>query len=86
MEAKLLGTQTKIKKMRTVSGLKDTFQLHFIEKLFSSYKNKCGLDARQAALDAQIAMLPTARTKLESPVWRIKGMTNLIILSSLIHI
>ena len=77
IEAKQLGTQTKIKKMRTVSGLKDTFQLHFIDKLFASYKNKCGLDARQAALNAQIATLPTACTKLESPVWRIKGISDL---------
>ena len=49
IKAKQLGTQTKIKKMRTLSSLKDTFQLHFIDKLFTSYKNKCGLDARQAA-------------------------------------
>ena len=77
IEAKRLGTQTKIKKMRTLSGLKDTFQIHFIEKLFSSYKNKCGVDARQAALNDQISMLPTAQTKLESPVWRIKGMPDL---------
>ncbi|KAJ7328003.1 hypothetical protein DFH08DRAFT_967771 [Mycena albidolilacea] len=51
-EASTLNTKTKVKNMRTASGIKDTFQMVFLEKLFNSYKNKRGNAAWQAALDA----------------------------------
>ncbi|KAF7333089.1 hypothetical protein MVEN_02374000 [Mycena venus] len=69
--ATTLNTKTKVKNMRTASGIKDTFQLVFLEKLFNSYKNKRGTAARQAALDAQRQKLPKNTT---SPVWRIEGL------------
>jgi hypothetical protein len=69
-EATTLNTKTKVKNMRTASGIKDTFQLVFLEKLFVSYKNKRGKPARQAALAAEQAKLPKTIT---SPVWRIEG-------------
>jgi hypothetical protein len=69
-EASKLGTQTKVKQMRTDSGVKDTYQMFFIDKIFRSYKKKRGTATKQAALDAQLEALPDNVT---SPVWRIKG-------------
>ncbi|KAK7032978.1 hypothetical protein R3P38DRAFT_3313080 [Favolaschia claudopus] len=66
-----LDTKTKVKKLRTENGLKDTFQLVFIEKLFASYHKKRGAQNKQAALDAALANLPKETT---SPVWRIRGL------------
>lgn len=69
-EATTLNTKTKVKDMRTASGIKDTFQLVFLEKLFDSYKSKRGRPARQAALNAAREKLPKNTI---SPVWRIEG-------------
>jgi len=69
-EASNLDSKTKVQKMRTESGIKDTHQMFFLEKLFKSYKNKRGHESRQAALDEEIESLPDVIT---SPVWRIKG-------------
>lgn len=57
--------------MRTESGIKDTYQLHFLEQIFDSYKTKQGRVAKQAALDAKLVQLPR---NITSAVWRIKGM------------
>ena len=70
-EASKLGTQTKVKQMRTDSGVKDTYQMFFIDKIFRSYKKKRGTATKQAALDAQLEALPD---NITSPVWRIKGV------------
>jgi hypothetical protein len=56
--------------MRTENGLKDKFQMVFIDRLFESYKTKRGAETKRAALEAAVASLP-ANTM--SPVWRIKG-------------
>lgn len=68
--ASTLDTKTKIQKMRTSSGVKDTYQLHFLEKIFNSYKKKRGTESKQAALEAELRTLPT---NITSPVWRING-------------
>ncbi|KAE9396390.1 hypothetical protein BT96DRAFT_824723, partial [Gymnopus androsaceus JB14] len=70
-DAKRLGTKTKIKASRTASGVKDTFQEHFLERLFGSYTKKRKTETKQAALDAEVKKLPEETT---SPVWRIKGL------------
>ncbi|KAJ7710473.1 hypothetical protein B0H17DRAFT_914738 [Mycena rosella] len=70
-EASTIDTQTKIQNQRTESGVKDTYQLFFLEKLFESYKGKRGRAAKQAALNARLAALPKITM---SPVWRIKGL------------
>ncbi|KAJ6562524.1 hypothetical protein B0H19DRAFT_1375582 [Mycena capillaripes] len=67
-EAVTLNSKTKIKKMCTASGIKDTFQMVFLDKLFDSYKNKRGSAARQAALDAQCQKLPKDITSPDTPV------------------
>ncbi|KAJ6569397.1 hypothetical protein B0H19DRAFT_1257049 [Mycena capillaripes] len=66
-----LDTKTKVKDMRTETGLKDKFQMVFIDKLFNSYKKKRGPETKCAALDAMLASLPQ---NTMSPVWRIKGL------------
>jgi hypothetical protein len=69
-EASTLDTKTKVQKMRTESGVKDTYQMFFLDKIFKSYKKKRGRELKQAALDREIKSLPDIIT---SPVWRIKG-------------
>jgi hypothetical protein len=65
-----VNTKTKVAKMRTEDGIKDTYQMFFLEKLFTSYKKKRGVREKQEALDAKVKSLPKNTT---SPVWRIKG-------------
>ena len=69
-EASTLDSKTKVQKMHTESGIKDTHQMFFLEKLFGSYKSKRGHVSKQAALDKEIESLPDTIT---SAVWRIKG-------------
>jgi hypothetical protein len=52
--AKEVGAKTFLKKMRTESGVKDTVQEHFLDKLFASYKGKQGTQVKQAALDSAV--------------------------------
>ncbi|KAJ7814354.1 hypothetical protein B0H14DRAFT_3747837 [Mycena olivaceomarginata] len=53
-----LDTKTSVKKMRTENGLKDKFQMVFIDRLFESYKTKRGAETKRAALEAAVASLP----------------------------
>ncbi|KAJ3841113.1 hypothetical protein F5878DRAFT_611129 [Lentinula raphanica] len=69
--AKILGTKTKVRADHTSSGVKDTFQEHFLNRLFDSYSNKRTTAARQAALEQEVRSMPEEVT---SPVWRIKGL------------
>ncbi|KAJ6542980.1 hypothetical protein B0H19DRAFT_1212717 [Mycena capillaripes] len=66
-----LDTKTKVKDMQTETGLKDKFQMVFIDKLFDSYKKKRGPETKRAALDTTLVSLPQ---NTMSPVWRIKGL------------
>ncbi|KAJ7124727.1 hypothetical protein C8R43DRAFT_898835 [Mycena crocata] len=66
-----LDTKTKVKEMRTETGLKDKFQMVFIDKLFNSYKGKRGAANKRAALEAKVAAMPV---NTMSPVWRIRGL------------
>ena len=53
------------------SGIKDTIQEHFFDKLFSSYKTTSGNVRKQEALDAAVERLPP---DIKSAVWRLHGM------------
>lgn len=64
-EASTLDTKTKVQNMRTESGVKDTYQMFFLDKIFKSYKKKRGRESKQAALDREIETLPDIIT---SPV------------------
>jgi hypothetical protein len=80
-EASTLDSKTKVQSMRTESGIKDTHQMFFLEKLFKSYKGKRGRESKQAALDTVIDSLPDIIT---SPVWRIKGAVHITLLLSVL--
>ena len=69
-QASTIDTKTKVQNMRTQSGVKDTYQMFFLDKLFKSYKKKRGQESKQAALDREIESLPD---NITSPVWRIEG-------------
>ncbi|KAJ7823425.1 hypothetical protein B0H14DRAFT_2597923 [Mycena olivaceomarginata] len=73
-EASTVNTKTKVKNSQTENGIKDKYQTHFIKQLFDSYKNKRGVAAKQAALDAKKAELPKVTI---SPVWRTKATSGL---------
>ena len=74
-EASTIGNKTKVGKMRTETGLKDTYQLFFLEKLFKSYQNKRGHELKQEALDKELNSFPDIIT---SPIWRIKGAVKIL--------
>lgn len=80
-EAKTLHSKTRIGQMRTHTGIKDTFQLHFLDKLFDSHKNRRNDATKQSALDHAVASLPP---DIISPVWRIKG-TCLLSIDSMVQ-
>ncbi|THU99664.1 hypothetical protein K435DRAFT_818510 [Dendrothele bispora CBS 962.96] len=71
--AKKLYTKTKIKKMRTETGLKDTFQDFFIDRLFRASEGKVSANNKQKALEEVVTTIPPD-PKNTSPVWRIKGL------------
>jgi len=72
-EAQKLYTKTKIRNLRTQTGLKDTFQDFFINRLFHASDGKGSADAKRKALEEAVRMIPPD-PKNTSPVWRIKGL------------
>jgi hypothetical protein len=64
-----------VKKKRTEFGLKDNYQMFFLDLLASAYKGKRGAESKQKALDAKLSSLPK---NPYSPVWRIKGIAFLV--------
>jgi hypothetical protein len=69
--ASTVGNLSRVKAMKTASGLKDTYLESFMDHMASSYKKKQGKDAKQKALDDLKQTLPE---NVISPVWRIKGL------------
>ncbi|KAH8081293.1 hypothetical protein BXZ70DRAFT_1068335 [Cristinia sonorae] len=70
-QASTVDTKSTVAKMRTESGIKDTYQLFYLDKLFSSYKGKRQHE-RKTALDKLAKTMDPDKTM--SPVWRIKGL------------
>lgn len=69
--ASFVGNQTKIRNMKTSTGLKDRYLDYFLDGMAASYKKKHGNSSKKQALDEFIQELPD---NVYSPVWRIKGM------------
>jgi hypothetical protein len=69
-QSKSVGNQTRIKQTKTESGVKDTYQQHFLDQLHDAYKQKRGAKAKEEALKAHLAQMQDNPT---SPVWRIAG-------------
>jgi hypothetical protein len=76
-KAKTINTRTALKKDRTESGIKDTIQEHFFDKLFSSYKSISGNLRKQEALDNAVERLPP---DIKSAVWRLNGISSFFML------
>ncbi|THU93269.1 hypothetical protein K435DRAFT_829530 [Dendrothele bispora CBS 962.96] len=72
-EAKQLYTKTKIRNLRTETGVKDTYQDSFLDKLLNASGRKGSKTTKQSSLDEVIKTLPDD-LKTTSPVWRIKGL------------
>ncbi|KAF7965797.1 hypothetical protein HWV62_41769 [Athelia sp. TMB] len=70
-KASTLDTKTKVKDMRTASGVKDTHQLFFLEKLFKSYKNSRGREDKQHELQKALDALPA---DIKSPAFRLGAL------------
>jgi uncharacterized protein YihD (DUF1040 family) len=75
-KAKKINTRTALKKDRTESGIKDTIQEHFFDKLFSSYKSVSGNIRKQEVLNAAVERLPP---DIKSAIWRLRGMLVIFI-------
>ena len=58
--------------MKTDSGVKDTFQGYFIDKIFSTRR---GTSVQQRELDIE-HLKATFPSNTTSPVWRIKGLSG----------
>ncbi|KIY48686.1 hypothetical protein FISHEDRAFT_10464, partial [Fistulina hepatica ATCC 64428] len=58
-DAQVLNTKMKIRTAQTESGVKDTFQEHFLGKLFGSYAKTKGKEKKQEMLDSAIQHLPS---------------------------
>ncbi|KAK7043938.1 hypothetical protein VNI00_008104 [Paramarasmius palmivorus] len=70
--AKTLHAGNRLKQMQTESGLKDRYQMFFIDRLLNSYKSRRGTSTtKQNTLDAAIQTLPI---NTSSPVWRIRAL------------
>ncbi|KIJ42514.1 hypothetical protein M422DRAFT_48162 [Sphaerobolus stellatus SS14] len=53
-----VGGKSNASEVMTSNGIKDTYQLHFIEQLYQSYKGISDKEAKQAALDTERDKLP----------------------------
>lgn len=72
-EASRVGGNAEFKRIKTRTGVKDTFQDFFTDQLFAvSMKKRSGTkDQKMAAMNKIKRTFPS---EITSPVWRIKGM------------
>ncbi len=68
---KTLGNEGKVSKMCMDTGVKDTYQLFFLECIFSSYKKLKVKPRKEQALKSTIESLPD---NITSPIWHIRGL------------
>ena len=69
-KSKQPGTLTKVRALKTDTGIKDKFLDHFLESMAKSYRGIRGRALQANALDEFCATLPD---NIISPVWRING-------------
>ncbi|EGO18368.1 hypothetical protein SERLADRAFT_412260 [Serpula lacrymans var. lacrymans S7.9] len=67
VQASQLDSKTKVDKMRTESGIKDTFQKYFIDKVVGSYQRLRGLDPHQ---DTPVKILHVVLLGFVKYLWR----------------
>ena len=70
--ASMIGGMTHVKKVKTASGVKDTFQEFFLEHIYSFTRKLRGPTVKKQEL-LDIFVNTTIPDDITSPVWRIKG-------------
>ncbi|TEB36454.1 hypothetical protein FA13DRAFT_1600926, partial [Coprinellus micaceus] len=77
-EARSLGKEKVIRGMRTSSGVKDTFQLEYLSRIFGSYKRENrGVRTQAQALADWWTDFDESQKALDSminPMWRLEGL------------
>jgi hypothetical protein len=73
--AQKVGGMASVKKIRTKTGIKDSFQSFFLDKLFAATTKK-GRTAIQKSADVT-ALLQTFPEDITSPIWRFEGLFQL---------
>lgn len=75
LNAQKIGGQTDVKKARTATGVKDTYQSYFVDKLFAlTAKRGRSREERSADVSNFLANVPHLESYATSPVWRIQGV------------
>ncbi|KAK7016987.1 hypothetical protein VNI00_018785 [Paramarasmius palmivorus] len=69
--AQIPGATQKLRELRTKTGVKDTYQMHFVNRLLNSYKGRRSLAVKTTLLNQARTTLPK---ETKSPVWRIRGL------------
>ncbi|CDO68931.1 hypothetical protein BN946_scf185000.g74 [Trametes cinnabarina] len=76
IDAQRVGGQSSVEKARTRTGVKDTFQSFFIDKLCSiTTKRGQPRTDKEAAVQDYLKTIPYVEESATSPVWRIRGTT-----------
>ncbi|KAJ3009280.1 hypothetical protein NUW54_g2837 [Trametes sanguinea] len=73
VEAQRIGGQTRVEKARTQTGVKDTYQAYFLDKLFAiTTKRGRQRTDKEADVREYLKTVPHVEDSATSPVWRIR--------------
>jgi hypothetical protein len=73
-QATTINSKTRVKQMKTNTGIKDTFQEFFTDRIFAfTGKLRGSAEDKQAALEDMVKQLLQDTKDTMSPVWRIRG-------------
>ncbi|CDO75864.1 hypothetical protein BN946_scf184833.g15 [Trametes cinnabarina] len=73
VQARRVGGQAEYKRVRTETGVRDAYQLHFAERLFRiTTRRGVARLAKEAEVEKTVRTIPHADEGATSPVWRIK--------------
>ncbi|KAF5367924.1 hypothetical protein D9758_004368 [Tetrapyrgos nigripes] len=72
VHSKTVGSKTKAKNLKTLLGIKDTYQDHFTELIFDLLKETRGsANEKQQQVDSMLEEFPE---NISSPIWRIQDL------------
>ncbi|RDX41238.1 hypothetical protein OH76DRAFT_1364920, partial [Lentinus brumalis] len=75
VEAQRVGGQAEYKRVRTETGVRDAYQLHFAERLFRiTTQRGVARSVKEAEVMKTVRTIPRAEEGAISPVWRIKDL------------
>lgn len=70
------GSRTEIQTLRTSTGIKDTYQHHFLNLVLNAtYKHKGTIPEKQNLINAALSKIPENPI---GPMWNIKGMLSFL--------